>query len=75
MMKNLSQVNLGEEALVKSVSQSSLKSKLTELGIVENTAVKMVLKAPFGDPIAIDVEGYVLSLRKSEADLISVETL
>jgi len=35
--------------------------------------VKVLFKAPFGDPIAVDVDGYVLSLRKSEADLVQIE--
>ena len=34
--------------------------------------VKLLFKAPLGDPIAIDVEGYTLGLRLEEAALIQV---
>jgi len=44
-----------------------------EMGLVEGKQLRVLFRAPLGDPIAIDVEGYVLSLRVDEADLIAVK--
>ena len=46
---------------------------MTELGIFEGQALRVLYRAPLGDPIAIDMGGYILSLRLSEAGLIEME--
>jgi ferrous iron transport protein A len=38
------------------------------------TRITLVRTAPLGDPLEVQVRGYRLSLRKSEAALIEVET-
>ncbi|MFY0688049.1 MAG: FeoA domain-containing protein [Cyclobacteriaceae bacterium] len=55
------------------VSRENLAAKLTEMGLYPGKQLQVLFKAPFGDPIAIDVGGYTLSLRKSEAALIQLE--
>jgi Fe2+ transport system protein FeoA len=40
---------------------------------VSGTEVEVVRVAPLGDPIEFTVKGYSLSLRKSEAQNITVE--
>jgi len=35
----------------------------------------VLYRAPFGDPMAIDIGGYTLSLRKDEAAHVEVETI
>jgi len=72
-MLNLAEAKLGEKFIVQSVHEHILKSQLMELGIVSGQEVTVLFHAPFGDPIAIDMNGYVLSLRKSEAALIEVQ--
>jgi len=59
---------------VDSLKDSNLKVKLMEMGLISGKKVKVLFRAPFGDPIAIDIEGYVLSLRRSEANLIYVNS-
>lgn len=44
-----------------------------EMGLLPGKAVTVLFRAPLGDPIAIDVNGYILSLRLDEAALILVE--
>lgn len=73
MEQPLSKVPNGQSVLVQNVSTSNLRVKLLEMGIVKGKKLKVLYRAPFGDPIAVDVEGYVLSLRVDEAELISVE--
>ena len=42
------------------------------MGMTPGTAFKIVRKAPLGDPIEIQIRGYLISLRKQEADIIKV---
>ncbi len=70
--KKLTQIGKGIDVKVKMVEGDELRSKLLELGITSGSTLRILYTAPFGDPIAVDVEGFVLSLRKSEASLIQV---
>jgi ferrous iron transport protein A len=72
MINNLSCVLPGEMVTVTNVSDCGLKPKLMELGLVAGKSLKVLFRAPFGDPIAIDLGGYVLSLRLDEARFINV---
>lgn len=45
------------------------------MGLYSGKTVKVLFKAPFGDPIAVDVDGYVLSMRLDEASLVELEEL
>ena len=74
MKKFLSEISNGDSVQVIEVLQSTLKVKLMEMGMIQGKALRVLYRAPFGDPIAIDVDGYVLSLRKDEAKLIEVES-
>lgn len=68
----LTQAEKGIDVVVQSIEGDELRSKLLELGITSGCTVRILYTAPFGDPIAVDIEGFVLSLRKSEANLIQV---
>ncbi len=54
--------------------QTTLRRQLLTMGLTPNTPFTVVRHAPLGDPIEIQVRGYLLSLRKKEAALIQVET-
>jgi len=45
------------------------------MGLMPGTPVTLVRIAPLGDPIEVKVRGYNLTLRKSEAEHIMVETI
>lgn len=75
MEQLLSKIANGQSVLVQNVTTSSLRVKLMEMGIVDGKKLKVLYRAPLGDPIAIDVEGYVLSLRIDEAELIHVKSI
>ncbi len=72
MDTSLSIVRTGQIVTIDNLIDSSLKPKLMEMGLVAGKKLKVLFKAPFGDPIAIDLGGYVLSLRLDEARLINV---
>jgi Fe2+ transport system protein FeoA len=44
-----------------------------EMGLMPGREITVLFRAPLGDPIAIDVDGYILSLRLDEASMIQVE--
>ena len=69
----LNKLAVSQPAEVAGVDESDLKPKLTDMGIIPGKQVKILFKAPLGDPIAIDVDGYILSLRLDEASLIQVK--
>ena len=73
MNSSLSHIKNGEFVIVRNILESSLKVKLLEMGLVVGKKIEVLYRAPFGGPIAVDVEGYVLSLRKDEAQMIEVE--
>lgn len=74
MVTELDKIANGCLVTVDSLKDSNLKVKLMEMGLISGKKVKVLFRAPFGDPIAIDIEGYVLSLRRSEANLIYVNS-
>lgn len=71
----LSELRVGETARIVAVDGSgAILQRILELGLLPGKEVRLVRVAPLGDPIEIRVMGYNLSLRKSEAALIRVET-
>ncbi len=60
-------------AIIRKLKNSNFKVKMMEMGLVEGKILRVLFRAPFGGPIAIDVDGYTLSLREDEADLIFVD--
>jgi ferrous iron transport protein A len=45
------------------------------MGCIPGVLVKPIMKAPFGDPIAYELEEYTLSMRRNEAYSIHVNPL
>ena len=74
MKQNLSKCKIGEIWRVKEILPSAISSKLLEMGFYQGKELELLYKAPFGDPIAVRVGDYVLSMRKKEASLIEVES-
>jgi len=74
MEVKLSELKPGEEGIVVRVEgPPALRRRLMEMGVVRGTRVKMVRKAPLGDPIEYRVRGYNLSLRREEAEKVYVK--
>jgi ferrous iron transport protein A len=64
-----------QKAIIKSFGDTELYVKLLEMGIIPDEEISVELTAPLGDPIAVNVAGYQLSLRKDEACSIMVELI
>jgi len=72
-MKRLSEVAVGQKAVIHSFEKDEIFIKLMEMGCIPGELVTVEQKAPLGDPISISVSGYHLSLRLNEANSIFVE--
>jgi ferrous iron transport protein A len=49
--------------------------RLCEMGFVPGSMLRLVRFAPFGDPIAVEIHGFHVSLRRVEAAFIEVERI
>ena len=74
-LQNLSELKIGESAIIDSFTDKDTALKLLEMGCTPGETVKLSRIAPMGDPIAISVSGYMLSMRKAEASTIMVSPL
>jgi ferrous iron transport protein A len=73
---NLAMLKPGETGKITRIGAiGALKRRLMDMGVLAGEAVTLQKIAPLGDPIEIIVKGYRLSLRKQEAEGISVETM
>ena len=66
----LNQLKPGEEAVVTSISGEN--RRLRDLGLIEGTKVKCILKSPLGDPAAYKIRGAVIAIRREDAADIKV---
>lgn len=71
----LSELKRGQDALIDSFTDYELSLRLLEMGFIPGEMVKVTRIAPLGDPIAVWVSGYQLSLRKDEAATIKVKVV
>lgn len=72
MPTTLAHIKPGNRVRIEGITNDPIKPKLLEMGLITGTCLDVLFVAPFGDPMAIDVKGYVLSLRMDEAELINV---
>ncbi|MBE9584146.1 ferrous iron transport protein A [Mucilaginibacter sp. JRF] len=70
---DLSQLEVGQTGVVKEFTDLEMSVKLMEMGCLPGETIKVTRVAPLGDPIAITVSGYQLSLRKLEASTIILQ--
>ena len=74
-MVTADELSTGMSAKITTLKPSPQEERLSAMGCVPGTIIKLEFTAPSGDPMALNVEGYLLGLRKSEAKLLIVEPL
>ena len=52
---------------------SDIRKKLMVMGLLPNTEVKVIRRAPMGDPLQVEVRGVSVALRETIAQKIEVE--
>ena len=67
-MKSLASMSVGTRAKVVSIDGvDELTCRLMEMGLTPGVELLLVGVAPLGDPLELELRGYRLSIRKSEA--------
>lgn len=73
-MKTLRDTACGETVkVVKLTGEGPVKRRIMDMGITKGVEIYVRKVAPLGDPVEVTVRGYELSLRKADAEMISVE--
>ena len=75
ILRKLSQLEIGQSAIIDSFTDKEMSLKLLEMGCTPGEIVTLDRIAPMGDPIAINISGYLLSLRKEEASTVMVSLI
>lgn len=71
---SLNMIQEGNSVKIKEIlSTSSIKRRLLDIGFIEGTSVTCLLKSPLGDPIAYQIRGAIIALRKEDSQHILVE--
>lgn len=73
-ISTLDKTKIGEKVKILEInSDSQLKRRLQDLGIIKNSILECVLKSPFKDPTAYLVRGTIIALRCDDSKDIVVE--
>lgn len=72
----LRELGVGKSAVIRQVGgDGALRQHFLDMGMVPGAEVTVVKLAPMGDPMELQIHGYELTLRLSEAEQISVEPI
>ncbi|HKO51664.1 MAG TPA: FeoA family protein [Polyangiaceae bacterium] len=70
---NLAETRIGQIVTVAQIAgEGSFRRRLMELGLVPGTRVEVIGVAPLGDPLELLLRGSSLSIRRAEAEGVSV---
>jgi len=74
-MNTLSEVSIGNRVRISAIDgDDAISIRLMEMGLLPGIEILLIGSAPLGDPIEIELRGYRLSLRRSEAARVEVES-
>ena len=68
MKLKLSELKVGQKAIIVSLEDEELVLKMMEMGFLPGEDITVEQVAPLGDPISVMIAGYQVSLRINEAD-------
>ena len=74
MSTPLSELAVGQSGMVLGFKyENNMTDRLMQLGIIEGVEIKVIRVAPSGDPIELDIAGYGLSMRKTDAEIVVIQ--
>ena len=74
MTKQLSEFAIGEKGVIKMVGgDGRVRRRMFDMGVTPVAEVVLRKRAPLGDPLEVTIRGYELTLRKSEAEMVTME--
>jgi len=69
----LTDLKLNRTAIISDIlCCGNIRRRLLDLGIIPSTLITPIFKSTGGDPIAYDIRGTVLAIRKEDAEKIYV---
>ena len=72
-MTTLDHLRIGMRAVVQQIDGvDDVAVRLMEMGLTPGVEIALIGTAPLGDPLELEVRGYRLSIRRSEAKRIEV---
>ena len=72
-MRTLRDVKIGGKATVLKVhGEGAVKRRIMDMGITKGVEITVRKVAPLGDPLELNLRGYELSIRKSDAEMIEI---
>lgn len=72
---NLNDLQVNQSAKVVNINcTNSIKQRLLDLGLVNDTLISPIFSSPLGDPIAYEFRGNIIAIRKNEAKNIVIKT-
>lgn len=75
-MSTLATLSVGRQGRVTAIhGDDNISVRLLEMGLTPGVEFSLIGSAPLGDPLELEVRGYRLSVRKSEADRVEVEAV
>lgn len=73
MALQLNNLEPGQKGVVTSIKgNDATRRRIMDMGIVRGSEIKVIRKAPLGDPVEFEIRDYNLTLRKKEAERIYV---
>jgi len=73
-MKNLYELHINTIGKIKSLNTKNESSlRLSEMGLIPGSIVRMVKRNPFGGPVQLKLNDYYIAIRKEDAQMIFVE--
>jgi|AntRauMFilla1563_2_1112583.scaffolds.fasta_scaffold16679_2 ferrous iron transport protein A len=68
----LSDLTIGETAIILDINIDAIPLKLVEMGCLPGNKVKLIQIAPFGDPFYFNINDSHVAIRKETAEEITV---
>ena len=75
MIKTLDKLKVGQKCQVISIdiTDKQRKRHLLDMGVTRGVSIKIKRVAPMGDPVSIELRGYVLCVNKKDLSQIIVK--
>lgn len=74
-MPTIDSLLIGQRAIIKAFSIDAVPLKLLEMGCLPGNEISLVQRAPFHDPLYLNINGCHLAIRKETAAKIEIELI
>ncbi|MES2790198.1 MAG: FeoA family protein [Planctomycetota bacterium] len=74
-MTTLDTLSVGQSAQITEIQgDDAIAIRLMEMGLTEGEMIHVLAVAPLGDPVEYEIRGYRLSLRRTEARRVQIQS-